>query len=83
VAYFDKALSRQIRRVPVSAAVEHPTVQELESACKRLNYVCKVLEARHSAAWWKDEGAVEVVNIKKKDALLALSKEIMKMRSKS
>lgn len=82
MAYLDRTLSRQIRRVPASFAVDHPTTQDLESACKQLNYSYKVIEARHSAVWWKDGGAVEVMNVKKKDALVAISKQILKTRLK-
>jgi signal recognition particle subunit SEC65 len=80
VAYFDRNLSRRVRRVPLAYAVQSPMLSELEAACRALGYAYTSVDAKHSAVWWIDRGAVEVSGVSKKDALKSLGREIIKAR---
>ncbi|MEM0321158.1 MAG: signal recognition particle subunit SRP19/SEC65 family protein [Thermoprotei archaeon] len=81
VAYFDRNLSRRVRRVPITLAVQSPTLKEIEEACRALGYRFTSLPSRHSAVWWMDEGAVEVTGVKKAHALKAIANEVLKIRA--
>lgn len=81
VAYFDRDLSRRVRRVPVDLAVRSPNLKELEEACRALGYSFTSLPAKHSAVWWTDQGAVEVVGVKKQEAIRRVAHELLRMRS--
>ncbi len=80
VAYFDRNLSRRVRRIPLTLAVQSPTIRELEEACKALGYRFTSLPAKHSAVWWMDAGAVEISGVKKTQALKSLAHELLKIR---
>lgn len=81
VAYFDRELSRRIRRVALDLAVHSPTLKEVEDACAALGYRFSSIPARHSAVWWTDVGAVEVYGVKKQQALRSIAQQILKTRS--
>lgn len=81
VAYFDRELGRRVRRVPLSLAVKSPTLKELEEACRTLGYRFNSTQAKHSAVWWMDVGAVEVSGVKKQQAIRRIAQEILRMRS--
>lgn len=84
MAYFDSELSRKVRRVAKNLALKNPTLAEVKSACDELGYKCALLEsAKHPAVWWKDEGAVEIVGVPKKKALLEIAKSIRSLREKT
>ena len=79
VAYFDRNLSRRVRRIPLTLAIQSPTIRELEEACKALGYRFTSLPAKHSAVWWMDAGAVEISGVKKTQALKSLAHELLKI----
>lgn len=81
VAYFDRELSRRIRRVALSLAVQSPTLKELEEACRALGYRFASIPAKHSAVWWTDVGAIEVYGVKKQQALRGIAQQILKART--
>ena len=80
VAYFDRNLSRSVRRIPLTLAIQAPTIRELEEACKALGYRFTSLQVKHSAVWWMDGGAVEISGVKKTQALKSLARELLKIR---
>ncbi|PSO09041.1 hypothetical protein B9Q04_02480 [Candidatus Marsarchaeota G2 archaeon BE_D] len=79
-AYFDRNLSRRVRRIPLTLAVQAPTMRELEEACKALGYKFTSLSVKHSAVWWMDGGAVEISGVKKTQVLKSLARELLKIR---
>lgn len=83
LAYLDRALARQVRRVSKAMAVEAPSLKEMEDACRSLglSYV-SLPEARHPRVWWTDAGALEVSSTSKSATVKALALAIKEIRDK-
>lgn len=77
--YLDNALTRkQGRRIPLSHALENPTILELRLAAEKLDYDYEVREdAAYSRQWWSQRGLILIEKkISKLQTLRILSKEI-------
>jgi len=59
--YFDSALRRtEGRRVPLSLAVEHPSITGIRKALERLGVTSATEAASHPGHWLQREGRVRV-----------------------
>ena len=77
--YLDNALTRKEgRRLPLSHALESPTLLELRLAAEKLDYDYEVREnAAYSRQWWSRRGLILVEKRESKlQTLRDLSKEI-------
>ncbi len=80
--YFNSELKRsEGRRVPLSAATRAPRLDELEEACRRLNFQPAIQKARYPSSWQRESGYVSVRKSETKQSLvMKVAKELSYVR---
>ncbi|MFP4632281.1 MAG: signal recognition particle subunit SRP19/SEC65 family protein [Halobacteriales archaeon] len=85
-AYIDSTKTRsEGRRVPVDAAVESPTAEEIARAVKQVGYEPTYEpDKRYPRSWWEDTGRVTVeADDSKDDVLRAVTAYVDAMRGEA
>ena len=83
--YFNSELKRnEGRRVPLSTATRAPTLEELDSACRRLNLQPSSSKARFPPFPQRESGYASVQKSKPKQALiLRIARELSAVRGQA
>lgn len=78
--YFDQSLTRKEgRRLPLSLAIENPTLIEIKLAAEKMDYRYEMKkDAAYSRHWWDPKGLILIENKETKQQLLVNLGETVK-----
>jgi len=70
--YFDQSLTRKEgRRLPLSIAIENPTLLEIKLAAEKMEYKYEIKkDSAYSRQWWNPKGLILIENKEPKQQLL-------------